>query len=207
MFFAKHLFFLSFLFSILEETLVCASETEIQSNFESLIETKHDLNAFKKNYLEIVYGKNFPMSYGQTFFKPALPHFSLGFQYVLDSKWILGIGAEFKRFELTEDYQKSTNETALLTLSLETLRMIRIHHPLYLVLGYKLLTLNPSKKATLPIQKEDQFEVEVGISLGGGIAVLLKDQSYIMFKIDRWRGTKTQRLQGLDVNLSYSYPL
>ena len=187
-------------------SLIMAEEANRTSNFENLVETKHDLNPFRKNYLEINYGKNFPISYGQTFFRPGLPHFSLGLQYVLDSKWILGIGLEFKRFELTEDYQVTENDMALLTLGLETLRMIPVHHPLYLVLGYKLLTINPAKKAAIPIQKEDQFEVEVGISIGAGLAVLLKDQSFLMLKIDRWRGTKTQRLQGIDINFSYSYP-
>jgi len=172
---------------------------------ETLTTVDRDLNPFASSYIHMEYSQNFPVAYSEVFFEPGPRSPLIGYRFVRDSEWFMGVGVQFRMYKSRQDRENTT--FPIFTFSQEAIRLFRVHHPVYMGAGYKLLYLGPAEKATFPIARDDEFESEIGVSINGNLIVVLKNKSFFSLFVDRWRGTKTQRLQGINTGIGFSYPL
>ena len=121
----------------------------------------------------------------------------MGFSYSTQFKIL-----KKKHFEKGE-----RDEVALWTISHESMYMLRLNHPIYLLTGLKLQYLLPAKAANFPLQKDADYETEIGIALSSALTYVLPSRHFLTLRIDRWRGTKTTRFMGIEGALGFSYAL
>lgn len=163
-----------------------------------------DVNPFARTYLSLELARNYPLAFSQNRFEPGPLHPVFGYRYDLDEHWLMGIGAQFKI--MTRRDRTQSREIALWTIYHETLYAIRLEHPSYLLVGPKLIYLLPAKVAMLPLQRDDSYVIEIGAGLSVALARVVGDWM-LTLRVDRWRGTTTTRLQGLEVALGASHAL
>jgi hypothetical protein len=157
------------------------------------------------NQLLIESQKNYPMTFSQNKFEGAHPYPAISYRHYINGDWIMGVGATFKLFR-----QKIVEDNEDINFSIwsfhhEAAKIIRIYHPTYLMLGTKIIYMIPAKKHSLPLQKQDQYETEIGFALTATMVQILNDSFSATFRIDRYRGTKTQLFQGLEIAFGISY--
>jgi len=121
----------------------------------------------------------------------------------MDDQWIMGIRGQFRMFNL----EGSEEELPLFTLSHEALWSSRLHHPVYLAIGPKLLWLLPGKSATLPLRRSSALGPEFGLGLTTEIQWIINDRFILAFGVERWRGTDTMKLHGFEVTSTLSIAL
>ena len=158
------------------------------------------LNPFGKDYLSLELAGNYPIANSQKYFSPNKRTWLLGYSHFLSRHWNVGLSLGFKSL-----YRDQINkELALLSVSNQSLYVIRLFHPTYLMLGTKLIYLIPNEEAGFPLAKEADFETEIG---AGAVLQLSHMSGPIIYQIrvDRWRGTKTNRLHGFELAMGISY--
>lgn len=127
-----------------------------------------------------------------------------GYRNLVSAQWVMGLGFNHKSFtDLKED-----QELSFFTLQHESFRIIRVHHPLYLLIGPRIIYLMPTKKSQfIPLSRNSEIRTEIGF----GMTIMLEtriDNNYkIVARIDRWRGTKTDKFHGYEVGLGISRSL
>ena len=163
---------------------------------------KDDINPFYKDYVSLEFVKNYPISKAQDQFAPNKKTWLLGYTHFLSREWSVGISAGFKSL-LREELGK---ELALLSFSNHSHYVIRLYHPTYLMIGTKLTYMTPNEQSKLPLIKDPDFETEVGVGVSAQLAHKW-GPTLITFRIDRWRGTKTNRLHGFEVAVGLSHRL
>ena len=82
-----------------------------------------------------------------------------------------------------------------------------IHYPIYLMFGPKLLYLLPTQRSFLPILGDGEFSTEIGAGISIMLAYKGTSNTFISVRIDRWRGTKTDKFHGTEVGLGLNYKL
>lgn len=165
---------------------------------------------FRPTYVRIEWGKNFPMAYTQQRLSPGTYEPILTYVHDLDAHWLMGFGGQFKVLRRDASNRADTPPTrylALLTLVHETLFAYRLTHPFYLLAGAKILYILPSGNARLPLTRDNEFQVEIGGALTVQVAAQVFQDKFLSLRLDRWRGTRTQELQGSEVALGLSWPV
>lgn len=153
--------------------------------------------AFAKHYISFEGGKNFPVGRSAEAVKPGFYHPKIGYRYVMDDTWLTGVSAQFKVLRGTEH----ATAVSLFTIEEQTQRLIRLYHPYYFAVGGKFMYLLPANKPRFPIQKHSQFGIEVGAGLSLAVLRQVGNFGYFGMYIDRWRGTKTTKLEGIETGL------
>lgn len=151
-------------------------------------------NPFQRQYLFIESASNFPISQSLDRFRPYQRTLGLSYSHVLSSDWIVGVSGQFKSMR-RKDIDR---EFALLTFSNQAQYIVRIHHPLYLLIGGKWLYMVASQRARFPLVKDPDFETELGAGLTATFAYILAEDWIVSARLDRWRGTTTNRLHGIE---------
>ncbi|WP_132321559.1 hypothetical protein [Pseudobacteriovorax antillogorgiicola] len=160
------------------------------------------LNPFDKDYVTLELAGNFPIARSQELFSPYKKTWFLGYDHYLNRHWNVGISLGFKSY-----YRDALNkELALLSVSNHSLYVIRLYHPTYLMLGTKFIYMTPNEKSRFPLVKEPDFETEIGVGVAARLAHIQGPFVYSL-RIDRWRGTKTNKLHGFEVAVGISYRL
>lgn len=173
-----------------------------------------NLDPLEEEYLFVEIARNFPQSFSLRNFKAGGYHPIIGYRYNLMGHWMMGLGVQFKNFErkkpkTTNSDQKPEDQSrnfAIWTVYHEGLYLIRLDHPTYLLIGPKILYLLPSKAAALPLERDDAYSVEIGGSISGSLVRILSNKSYVSLRMDRWRGTKTNKIHGIEISLGYGLP-
>jgi hypothetical protein len=195
-------------------TLVLFAISFERSLCQESLDSRRSLNPLKQEYFFTEIARNFPQSFSLSVFKAGGYHPILGYRYNLLGNWMMGLGIQFKNFERkkreliqSEEGTKGLSRNlAIWTIYHEGLYLIRLDHPTYLLLGPKILYLLPSKAASLPLVKDDSYSVEIGGAFSGSLLRVLENKSFISLRIDRWRGTKSNRLHGLEISAGFGYP-
>jgi hypothetical protein len=167
-------------------------------------------NPYAKDYLSLGIVRNYPASFSQNTLKSGYYHPYFAYQHNLNRSWLVGVGFQFKVLRKQDHILSETatnNLLAFWSLTHETYYSLRLHHPHYLLLGPKLLYLLPAQRAKFPILRDGEFATEFGIAFSLKLVHILFDKSTIAFRIDRWRGTKSQKFHGLEVGFDYGYAL
>ena len=161
-------------------------------------------NPFAPTYLSLELGRNYPLAFSQNSFDTGPEHPLIGYRYTLDESWLMGIGLQFKIMSRRD--KSESRELALWTIIHESLFSIRLDHPIYLLVGPKILYLLPAKTATIPLDRDNKFPVEIGAGLSASFAYV-SDSWMLTLRADRWRGTSTSKLQGLELAFGISFAL
>ncbi|MFW7382084.1 MAG: hypothetical protein ACOH5I_24980 [Oligoflexus sp.] len=146
---------------------------------------------------------NFPSNAGLERFRPYQRTLGLTYSRVLNSEWVVGVSGHFKSMR-RKDIDR---EFALLSFSNQAQYIVRLHHPLYLLFGGKWLYMVASQRARFPLVKDPDFETEIGAGLTASFAYILAEDWLLSFRLDRWRGTDTNRLHGFEVGLGLARSL
>jgi len=178
-------------------------------------EARSLLDPFSESYLFMEAARNFPQSFSLSQFKAGGLHPVAAYRYNLMGHWVMGLGIQFKNFERQKiniiDNESRSNymgrNFALWTFFHEGLYVIRLDHPTYFLIGPKLLYLLPSKVASFPIVRDDAFSVEIGGGLSGSLIRILGYKSFVSLRVDRWRGTTTNKIHGLEIACGFGYSL
>lgn len=117
------------------------------------------------------------------------------YYHLLNKTWAVGVSTGFKAFKFKEN-----NESfALFNISNYAYYMIRLSHPLYFWAGGRWLYLMPLKKPQFPFRRNDDFQNEIGIAASIILTYFTSTDLAFTFRMDRWRGTGTDNLHGIEV--------
>lgn len=163
-----------------------------------------DPEAFGSNYALLELQSNYPTSFSQNEFAGGAPFGAFSYRHTMDDKWIMGVGFTFK---LLKSKDPSDGPLSIWTIHHEGLYIIRLYHPTYFLVGTRLLYMVPAEKHTLPLQRSEDFETEIGAAITASIVQIINESYAATLRIDRWRGTRTQIFHGVEVALGLMYNL
>ena len=174
--------------------------------FSSLIKAEdfanEEISAFAEDYFTAELVGNYPAGNGREYFRTGLRRIMIGYTHFLNDNWGVGLSIGYKSF-FRKDIDR---ELGLLSITNESFYATRLYHPVYLLTGTKLIYMAPNQRSTLPPLREPDYEVEVGVGISAKLAVIDKNWLYWL-RLDRWRGTKTNRLHGFETAIGISYSL
>jgi hypothetical protein len=165
--------------------------------------SSENIKVFSSDYLALGIARNFPADLSKETFERGYLHPVLSYHHVSSDRWMNGIGVQFKMLR----YKDDKRNLAILTISQESLIIVRLHHPSYLLLGSKLFYLYPAQRSSLPLQSDPKLGLEIGIGLSAGFLYTFAEKWTLSFYVDRWRGTKTRKIQGLETGARILYHL
>ena len=170
---------------------------------KDLHSTSFEENAFSSRYIVLGLTNNYPVSFSQNKFISGGMHPLLGYRYNLEGAWLLGVNTQFKMFKI-----KATNRAlAFFTLSHESLYIVRLYHPNYIMIGPKFQYLLPLQAARFPFQKDNDHEAEIGAAASLLIGRILSEHWFVDVRIDRWRGTGSMKFHGVEIALELNYSM
>lgn len=165
--------------------------------------TTFEENAFPSRYIVLGMTNNYPVSFSQNNFISGGSHPLIGYRYNLEGEWLLGVSTQFKMFKI-----KETNRAlAFFTINHESLYIVRLYHPNYIMIGPKFQYLLPLQAARFPFQKDDKHEYELGAAASLLVGRIFSDHWFVNVRIDRWRGTGSMKFHGVEVALELNYSL
>ncbi len=162
---------------------------------------------FSSNLMLLETQKNFPMTYSQNWLEGGHPYPSLSYRHSINGDWLMGVGGTFKILKFRDGAPYEDQNLAIWTVHHEATKIIRVSHPTYLLAGTKILYMIPAKKHSIPLQKRDPFQTEIGFALTASVLHILDDQFMASIRVDRYRGTKTQLFQGLEIATGITYAI
>lgn len=166
-------------------------------------------NPFHKSYVGFELARNYPVSFSQNRYEPGPYHPVIEYRHNLDHVWMMGVGGQFKilrRIDLADEDEPSA-ELCLWTVTHEALYILRLDHPTYLFVGPKMHYLLPALSAKLPVARDDALLTEIGVAASVTLARMLPSGGLVTLRADRWRGTRTLSLHGVEVAFGLSLPL
>lgn len=150
--------------------------------------------AYAKDYIFFQSGYEQPVSTSDDLFESRNPIYGLKYAHRLDSQWIVGLRIQRKPLLKKKDDQP----LSLLSFSNQTQALFRLYHPLYFLIGTEISYLFPARKSSPPPIKDIELSTEVGAGLNSSLWWFFSPRSVAEFNLVRWRGTKTNRLHGIE---------
>lgn len=141
------------------------------------------------------------VQYGETrdLLRTETTGFGLKYAHRLESEWVVGLGFKRKPMIVKED----DRQLSLLNFSTQTQKIFRLYHPLYVLVGTEISFVMPAQKSSPPFVKDPEFATEVAAGLNTSFWWVTSRKGAIELQFSRWKGTKTNKLQGLEVSLGY----
>jgi hypothetical protein len=157
-------------------------------------------NRYAKDYV-FLSALPLEVQYGQTRETLDMKAVGFGVKYAhrLQSDWVVGLGIKRKPMIVKVD----DRPISLLSFSSQTQKIVRLYHPLYLLVGTEVSFVIPAQKSSPPFAKDPAFATEVAAGLNASLWWLSSRKGAIELHLSRWKGTKTNKLQGLEVSLGY----
>lgn len=149
--------------------------------------------------------KSAPMIHSKETIATRHATYYLGYRNQVAEDWMMGIGVSHRSFTKLTD--PDLPEFSWFTLQHEAYYIVRVHHPLYLYMGPTLLYMLPTKQSYMPINRDPEFQSEFGV--GGALALVLQasEQFLITAKVERWRGTRTNKFHAVSSSMGINYRL
>ena len=166
-----------------------------------------DPTPFAKSYLNLEATWNFPIGKSRERFTHGEIRPLLGYRHKIDDSWLMGVGGQFKSLTKDSVIEGSNNTLAILSFYHESLFIMRLYHPTYLLAGPKILYLVPSQASRLPLVRDSEEDVEVGAGLSSSLIHFMSERALISLRLDIWRGTKTTHLSGVEGAFGVSWTL
>lgn len=164
---------------------------------------------FEEEYVSLEIARNFPMSFSQNNFEPGEQHPVLGYRHRFRQNWMMGLGGQFRIFKrkATEENNENTGSMALWTIYHETNYILRLDHPTYLLAGPRLTYFLPCKAAVIPLERDSELQTEIGVGLAVSVLRIMSPKYALTARVERWRGTRSMILHGLEVAFGINYAL
>jgi hypothetical protein len=175
--------------------------------WEGVEQPDDEPNPFAKTYLRYELTRNYPVSFSERALAPGDPQPAVAYMHDLDRHWLMGLGGGY-RLMAQRDLPTGPAPNrwlALFTIFHETDYVIRLAHPIYLLVGPQLLYILPADSGRLPLQRDKVYTMEIGGGLSAQLARVFEGGSMLTLKVDRWRGTSSQRLFGIEVAIGFGY--
>lgn len=167
-----------------------------------VIEGKN-LGSFAKQNWFLEWSKTHPTLHTGRHLTPNAITPKFGFRHFYEPAWLAGVGAQFKSLKTLDDQQ----QLSYWTLFHEVSRVFRIYHPVYFSFGFKGLYLLPTKASKIPMERRNDFEVQIGAGLTASLHMHINRLLSIQISGDRWRGTKDNELHAYEVAAGVTYRL
>lgn len=152
---------------------------------------------YAKDYIFFQTGYETPVSESADLFEAQNPIYGLKYSHRLDSQWVVGL-----RFQRKPYVKKANDQTfSLLSFTNQTQAIFRLYHPLYFLVGTEISYLYPAQKSSPPPIKDPDLSTEVGVGVNSSLWLLFGPRKVLEFNLVRWRGTKTNRLHGIETTL------
>ena len=179
------------------------------ANAQDAAPKSRDVVPFAKSYVAVGFARNYPVSFAQNRFAPGAPHPTVHYWHNLNVDWMMGLSAQFKIFgrESEEAERTQSGPLPIWSVSHDTMRIIRLDHPTYLLVGPKILYLLPARKAQLPVGRDSDYETEIGAAVSLAVVRIVDPTWTIGVHVDRWRGTRSMRFHGVEVGMEVGYAL
>lgn len=164
-------------------------------------------NPYRKTYVTLGLARNFPISFSEDPLDPG--HFGpiVGYLYDLDGDWIMGVSGQFKVLRREARGKDGSDTLAIWTVTHSTFYSVRLDHPLYFLGGLKIQYLLPATRAGAPVRRSEDYRSEIGVAASASL-VRIVDKRFIGFAwIDRWRGTGSMRLHGIEAGFGLGVSL
>lgn len=173
------------------------------ADLDLLNEKPRSLNPFLNNYITYEFARNIPVGHTGNIFRTLRPDHILGYRHNLGNDWLTGISAGFKSFAL----RSTGDEISFFSINHESLYIIRLYHPVYLLAGPKFNYTIPARSARIPFTKHPDYEMEIGVAATAQIAWRIIPAVVVHARVDRWRGTKTDKFHGMEtaIGLAVSF--
>lgn len=162
---------------------------------------QEEKGTFSRYYLMLGYNRNFPAAISASRFETGIPHPVLSYRYFLNEKWLAGVSAQFRFFS----EKNKSSDLVYAVLSQESFYMTRIYHPLYALMGWKIHYLYPARKGMFPLNRHPSYTLEIGVGCALGFLYQIHKDRSIEAKIERWRGTKTNKIHGFEFSVAYGF--
>ncbi len=158
---------------------------------------------FQDRYVYLGLGISYPEQESSLDFEASDGDFYLGYQYVYDDKWMVGV-----RFGYTTLVKRlDRNEFYFLRVSQESLRLVRIYYPLFLAFGGGLIYIEPSQAKVLPPKKQHVYKRETGISLIASLVYIVNKRVLLSLRVEKWRGLDSDDYASIEPTLQLHYSL
>jgi hypothetical protein len=157
---------------------------------------------FGDNHFGVSTNRNFPLGPTRANFAPTKrQNFSVIYRRTLSVEWMAGIQGGFKSFE----FRDRGGTFSILSVTHEIYRLIRVYHPWYLGIGYRVHYLAPVIEQSIPTERLPDSNAEVGVAGSMMFITRLAPEFVAFIQLDRWRGTKTNELHGYEFALGFAY--
>jgi len=170
-----------------------ASERDVPQR-ETPANVDADPSPFASSYLTLGVARNFPVSLAEDEFSPGGSHPIVGYRHRTTGDWLMSLKAQFKMLRT----RRENVEVPLFTFTHEALYVMRLEHPVYLAVGPRLLWMMPSRSAMLPMKRDGTRKTEFGLAAAAELIWVADDEFFASLGIDRWRGTDSMRLHGIE---------
>ncbi len=154
--------------------------------------------AYSKDYAFLTMPFEHPYGKSRSFYNSEAPGIGMKYAHRLDSEWIVGL-----KFERKPVIRKDGKALNLILLSNQTQAAFRLYHPFYVLVGTELSYILPAQKSLPPFVKDPDFSTEIAAGLNASLWWLTSRKGVVELSLSRWKGTKTNNLQGLEISLGY----
>lgn len=154
---------------------------------------------YAKDYVFLTMPYEHPYGKSRSIYRNETVGVGLRYAHRLDSQWIVGLKFERKPL-IRQDDDKALN---LLVFSNQTQAIFRLYHPLYLLAGTELAYVLPAQKSSPPFVKDPDLSTEIAVGLNASLWWLTSRKGILELHFSRWKGTKTNDMQGLETSLGY----
>jgi hypothetical protein len=174
-----------------------------------MVPAEGKIEAVDKEYLLLETARNFPVSFSQNRFEPGEPHPIIGYRHRFEQNWLMGIGGQFRIFQRKdiEENESNTGALALWTIYHEANYILRLDHPTYLLVGPRFTYFLPCEAAVIPLVRDPNLQSEIGVGLSVSFLRIISENYAVTARAERWRGTRTMILHGLEVSFGINYSL
>jgi hypothetical protein len=191
--------FLTAFFGLIPVVTATAGETD---QLESL-------NPFAKSYIKLELVRNYPEATTKQTMAPSVLQPNLSYLHIVSSDWIMVLGGGLKTLERmdTPEMRAPSRTLAIYSLNHETLRVVRLTYPYYLLLGVKVSYLLPSRTGKPPPLRDPIYPTEIGLALSAQAVHLLSQRTMLSLRVDRWRGVNSSKLAGMELAIGIARSL
>jgi hypothetical protein len=158
---------------------------------------------FGRGAFVLEYARSYPQLLSEDKYLAGNFHPVFGYRRVVDADWTMGVAGHYRSFIARDGGE----EVPILHFSHETLRTLRLWHPVYLLGGFKWFYMLPVREQGWPIKRRSDIPSQIGVGLTASLAVAVTPRWQFLVRLERWRGTANQRIQGVDVaaGVAWSY--
>lgn len=129
--------------------------------------------------------------------------YGLGYTFVVRQRYFVSLMAGFHSLY---DFEREQT-LGYFTAYNESLRLIRLYHPLYLMIGGRIGYMIPTESTELPLKQNKDYENEVMLGASVGLAYVVTPRIVVSSQLSYWGGTNSSTHRVVDGSLHLRFAL